>query len=232
MKLSLQKATLLKRYKRFLADILLQNGSETTIHVANTGAMTGCAEPGDTVWYSTSDNPKRKYPYSWELTHTQKGDFICVNTLTANKVVQEALEAGLIPELNGFSKLQPEVKYGQENSRIDFKLEYEKQPDCFVEVKSVTLLGGNAQGLFPDAVTKRGQKHLKELITVHKQGQQAVLLFLVMHTGIEKVTAAQHIDPVYSQLLTQANAAGVTVLVYNCDISEKSITINHSLSLS
>jgi sugar fermentation stimulation protein A len=136
----LQSATLIKRYKRFLADVVTPDGREMTLHCANTGAMTGCATPGDTVWYSTSDNPKRKYAHSWELTETRLGQWICVNTLRANQVVREALETDAIPELSAYSKLTTEVKYGTENSRIDLMLQADNRSDCYIEVKSVTLL--------------------------------------------------------------------------------------------
>ena len=137
---ALQPATLIKRYKRFLADVITPDGRELTLHCANTGAMTGCATPGDTVWYSTSDNLKRKYAHSWELTETQQHHWICVNTLRANQLVREAITQGRIPELSGYSKLTSEVKYGAENSRIDLMLQAENQPDCYIEVKSGTLL--------------------------------------------------------------------------------------------
>ena len=122
----LQQATLIKRYKRFLADVVTLSGEELTLHCPNTGAMTGCATPGDTVWYSTSDNPTRKYPHTWEITQTQNGEFICVNTLRANMVVKEALTNKTIAELTGYSTIKSEVKYGAERSRIDFML----QADC------------------------------------------------------------------------------------------------------
>ncbi len=153
---SLSCGILIKRYKRFLADILLPNGEQITLHCPNTGAMTGCATTGDTVWFSTSDNPKRKYAHTWELTQTQAGDFICVNTQRANQLVQEALEKRWIAELAEYQTVLPEQKYGSENSRIDFLLKADNQPDCFVEVKSTTLLTENGLGMFPDAKTERG----------------------------------------------------------------------------
>ncbi|MFT5758080.1 MAG: sugar fermentation stimulation protein A [Alteromonadaceae bacterium] len=229
MKIELQKATLIKRYKRFLADITLADGSETTLHVANTGAMSGCAIPGDQVWYSTSDNAKRKYPKSWELTYTQRHHFICVNTLRANQLVEEALNNGVIDELNGFNVLQREVKYGSENSRIDFLLKYPDQPDTYVEVKSVTLLDGD-KGFFPDAVTTRGQKHLRELITMVEQGYRAILCFAVLHTGIDNVQAAKHIDPKYAELLNEAKNNGVEIFAYKAEVS--AIDAIYQLNLS
>lgn len=223
----LQKATLVKRYKRFLADVVQSDGSMITIHCANTGAMTGCAEAGSTVWYTTSDNPKRKYPNSWELTETQQGDWICVNTARANGLVVEAILANRITQLQGYDQLDTEVPYGHENSRIDILLKSDSQPNCFIEVKSVTLLdefqGDKGQGYFPDAVTLRGQKHLRELADVAKNGNRAILFFAVLHSGIEKVAPALHIDANYSQLLKAAQEAGVEVLCYKASLSKHEI---------
>lgn len=238
MKLSVKPATLIKRYKRFLADIILTDDHTTTIHVANTGAMTGCATPEDTVWYSTSDNQKRKYPLSWELTQTQNNHFICVNTIRANQLAEEALLNGTITELQGFTELQREVKYGEENSRIDILLKYtdntisntNKETKAYIEVKSVTLLEDN-QGYFPDAVTIRGQKHLRELMTIVENGDRAILLFTVLHTGINSVKAAQHIDKKYADLLKQAIASGVEVLVYKAKISTESMLLSERINL-
>jgi sugar fermentation stimulation protein A len=213
MILQLQPAKLIKRYKRFLADIVLPNGEETTIHCANTGAMKGCAEPGDTVWYSTSTNTKRKYPFSWEINQTQNSHFICVNTLRANQLVEEALNKGLINELSDFDELKREVKYGSENSRIDFLASYNNAVDTYIEVKSVTLLD-NGHGYFPDAITTRGQKHLRELMDMVAQGHRAVLLFAVLHSGIHAISTASHIDPTYAKLLKEATAAGVEIIAY------------------
>lgn len=223
MNLVLEAGILIKRYKRFLADITLNDGSETTMHVANTGAMTGCATTGDSVWYSTSTNTKRKYPYSWELTQTKRNHFICVNTLRANELVEEAILNGTISELAQFETLQREVKYGEENSRIDFLLtdsnDNTNTRNTYIEVKSVTLLE-EEQGYFPDAKTIRGQKHLRELITIAQNGDRAVLLFAVLHTGINSVKVASHIDEAYAELLSQAIEMGVEILVYKAKISK------------
>lgn len=175
---SLSYGILLRRYNRFLADITLPNGKQTTIHCPNTGAMTGCANAGDIVWFSTSDNPKRKYAHTWELTQTQAGNFICVNTQRANQLVQEALENQWIHELYHYTEVLPEQKYGTENSRIDFLLKSNGLPDCFVEVKSTTLLTEKGVGMFPDAKTERGQKHLRELTMVAQQGSKSVIFLL------------------------------------------------------
>lgn len=219
----LQKATLIKRYKRFLADVILADASETTIYCANTGAMTGCAEPGDTVLYSISDNKKRKYQFTWEFTLTKQGHFICVNTGKANRIVEQAIAKEEIPELTGYQRCQAEVKYGSENSRIDFLLTDENKTDCYIEVKSCTLLDERYQegdGFFPDAVTTRGQKHLRELIEMKQQGYRSVLLFAVLHSGIKRVQAACFIDKKYAQLFEQAKQAGVEIICYFPDLKQ------------
>lgn len=227
----LKKATLIKRYKRFLADVILADGSETTLHIANTGAMTGCFEPNGTIWYSTSDNPKRKLPLSWELTQTQKNHSICVNTARANQLVEEAINTGKISELTGYKALKREVKYGSENSKVDFLLSNDDDK-CFVEVKSCTLLDeqfGDGQGFFPDTVTERGQKHLRELAEIAQSGDRAVLLFAVMHSGINRVSAAEHIDKKYAALLAEAIAVGVEVIAYKARFNESEIALEQAI---
>ncbi len=225
----LKPAILIKRYKRFLADITLEGGSETTVHVANTGAMTGCAEPEDTIFYSTSDNPKRKYPFSWELTQTRHQHMICVNTIRANQLVEEAIKKQCINELQGYHQLEREVKYGEENSKIDFYLSgHANKRNAYVEVKSVTLLK-DGQGYFPDAVSKRGQKHLRELICVAQTGDRAVLLFAVLHTGINSVMPAKHIDKDYAQLIIEAQQAGVEILAYKAQISPQGMHLQSAV---
>ena len=236
----LEPATLIKRYKRFLADITLPDDSERTIHCANTGAMTGCATPGNTVWYSTSDNAKRKYPNSWEISETDKGHRICVNTARANQLAVEAIENKTIVELLGYDALRTEVKYGSENSRIDILLEDSEKPPCYIEVKRVTLLdeqqtstkqetSTKGQGFFPDAVTTRGQKHLRELTEMAESGNRAVLLFTVLHSGIEKVSAAHHIYAKHPFLLNQSQDAGVEVLCYKAELSSTKIQLKQSV---
>lgn len=225
---TLQSATLIKRYKRFLADVVTPEGKELTLHCANTGAMTGCATPGDTVWYSTSDNPKRKYAHSWELTQTQTGFWICVNTIRANHLVKESIQTNIIPELMNYTGCASEVKYGSENSRIDFLLSSTDKPPCYIEVKSVTLLD-NKIGYFPDAVTERGQKHLRELQHIAQQGQRAVLLFAVLHSGINQVAVASHIDKKYATLLSEAQKHGVEIICYKAEISHSEIKLINKL---
>jgi sugar fermentation stimulation protein A len=220
MQLSLKASTLIKRYKRFLTDVSLADATQLTMHCANTGAMTGCAEPGDTVWYSTSNNLKRKYPNSWELNHTQNNDWICVNTIRANQLVEEAISTGMIKEFIGHRELKREVRYGAENSKIDFHLLDKNQKQTFIEVKSVTLLN-QGQGYFPDAVTTRGQKHLRELIAMVAEGHRAVLFFAVLHSGINSVKPAAYIDPLYAKLFNEAIEKGVEVIAYQASFSQK-----------
>ncbi|MBY6188333.1 DNA/RNA nuclease SfsA [Marinobacter hydrocarbonoclasticus] len=219
----LYSATLTKRYKRFLADIRLDDGTEMTLHCPNTGAMTGCAEPDWRVWYSDSGNPKRKYPCTWELVENHLGHRICVNTGRANGLAEEGIRAGLLPALKTFDSLRREVRYGSENSRIDLLLTGNDLISCYIEVKSVTLLGDDGQGYFPDAVTTRGQKHLRELMEVVRQGERAVLMFVVAHTGIDRVAPAEHIDPEYARLCREAAAAGVEFLALGCEMDETGI---------
>ena len=222
------QGTLIKRYKRFLADVKLADGSIVIAHCPNTGAMTGCAEPGWKVWLSPSTNPKRKLLYTWEVVLTDQNHWIGINTHKANELVKEAIQENKIAELIGYQNLQAEVKFGEEKSRIDFLLTDATKADCYVEVKSVTLLQNN-KGYFPDAKTLRGQKHLRELSAIANQGKRAVLFFCVQHTGIQSVQVAEHIDLDYAKELKQALSSGVQILCYGCEISPEKIFINQSL---
>ncbi len=234
----LQHARLIKRYKRFLADIRLQDGSEITIHCPNTGSMKNCQTPGSRIWFTDSANPKRKYPCTWQFIESIEEDqqhLIGVNTGLANKLVVEALLGKVIKPLDGYQNLRTEMPYGDQNSRIDiFLSDHEQdQADCYVEVKNVSLGLGGGWASFPDAVTTRGQKHLQELMHMRKQGFRSVLLFSVQHTGIDRVMPADDIDPEYGRLLREAAASGVEILAYGVDIDLKasSISINHQLEV-
>ncbi|MCL1141116.1 DNA/RNA nuclease SfsA [Shewanella gaetbuli] len=220
----LQKGRLIKRYKRFLTDLVLEDGTELTIHCPNTGSMKNCLYPGQTVWYSQSDNPKRKYPHTFEIMQTDAGHSIGINTGRANALAEEAIINGVIPELEGYDTLQREVKYGEENSRIDILLTSQEKPKCYIEIKSCTLLEHDT-GYFPDAVTTRGQKHLRELTQMVQQGHRAVLLFVVQHSGIFQVKPATHIDPQYADLLTLAVDQGVEILAYRTEITPQASKI-------
>jgi len=216
-----QTAILLARYKRFMADVRLADGQLLTLHCPNTGSMKNCIVTESACWYSTSDNPKRKYPHTLEVVTTPGGHLAGVNTARANRLVEQALLDGVIEELLGYPLIRREVVYGEEKSRVDFVLsESEDDPrDCYVEVKSVTLMDSEGQGLFPDAVSTRGSKHLRELMAMVQQGHRAVLLFCVQHSGIQWVEPADDIDPVYGATLRTAMAAGVEVIAYRARIN-------------
>ncbi|MCK3655167.1 sugar fermentation stimulation protein SfsA [Pasteurellaceae bacterium Macca] len=214
---TLSHGTLLRRYQRFLADVRLPSGEEITIHCPNTGAMTGCANEGDRVWFSTSTNSRRKYAHTWELTETKEGHFICVNTQRANQLVAEALEAGWIPELADYNEILPEQPFGLEKSRVDFLLK-KGEISCFMEVKSTTWLTEKGVGMFPDAKTLRGQKHLRELIEIVNVGQKAVMFFAILHTGIKDFDIAMKIDPKYAELYDSARLVGVQALAYCAEV--------------
>ena len=216
----LQEGVLLKRYKRFLADITNQEGEFITIHCPNTGSMINCQEPGSRIWYSDSENSKRKYACTWELVEVESKHIVGINTGLANKLVREAIASNRIEELTAYGSLRTEVAYGEQKSRIDLLLEgTAKDPDalCYVEVKNVSLGLGDGLGSFPDAVTTRGQKHLQELLHMHSLGHRAVLLFCVQHSGIQRITAADNIDPEYGRLLREVVSKGVEVIAYRAD---------------
>ncbi|WP_426118022.1 DNA/RNA nuclease SfsA [Pseudomonas sp. DSP3-2-2] len=227
----LEQGLLVVRYKRFLADIETASGELLTIHCPNTGSMFNCMMPGGRVWFSRSSDPKRKLPGTWEISETPQGRLACINTGRANHLVEEALRAGVISELNGFIGLKREVAYGQEKSRVDFRLDYPGGP-AFVEVKSVTLgFDGSPVAAFPDAVTLRGARHLRELASLARDGVRAVLLYCVNLTGVEAVRPAAEIDPGYAAALREAMAAGVEVLAYGIQLTSEEIFIDRPLQL-
>ncbi len=228
----LEEGRLLRRYKRFLADIETANGEALTIHCPNTGSMLNCMSEGCRVWFSRSDDPKRKLPGTWELGETPHGRLACLNTGRANALVEEALRAGIVTELAGFTGLRREVAYGSEGSRADFRLDYASGA-VMLEVKSVTLgFADSRVAAFPDAVTARGAKHLRELAALARQGARAVLLYCVNLSGVDAVRVAGEIDPVYAAALDEALAAGVEVLAYGADISPEGVWLNRRLRLA
>lgn len=215
----LQEATLLRRYKRFLADVEFPSGDVITVHCPNTGAMTGCAEPGSRVWLSVSTSKTRKYAHTWELVETAEG-LACIHSARANKVVREAFASGLIPGFECYPDIQTEVRYGQ-SSRIDLLLQG-ADSKVLVEVKSVTLCTAPGYGLFPDAVSERGRKHLLELQAARAdKNTRAVMFFCAFHNGIRSVSTAGHIDPRYRSALQQAQAAGVEMLAWRAEVSPR-----------
>jgi sugar fermentation stimulation protein A len=223
------EAKLVRRYKRFLADVELADQRVITVHCPNTGAMTGCADPGSRVWLSTSSVKTRKYAHTWELVETLDG-MACIHSAKANLVVRQAFEAGLIPGFERYPEIRSEVKYG-ENSRADLMLVGEHEC-AMVEVKSVTLCRAGGQGAFPDAVSARGTKHLQELARIRDECTRAVMMFCVFHEGVSSVCTAGDIDPRYREALIEAMASGVEVLAWQADISPQGVKLVRPLPFS
>ena len=225
----LQPATLIRRYKRFLADVRLHaTGEETTAHVANPGAMLGLHAAGSTVWLSRSASLTRKLPLSLEIVEAD-GGLVGVNTHLPNRLVEEALAAGAIPELTGYAGVRPEVKYG-EASRIDFLLQGEGRRPCWLEVKNCHLMRRPGLAEFPDCVAARSAKHLRELVAMREAGDRAVVLFTVQRTDCTTFKTCEDIDPAFSAGLERAADAGVEVLVYACHMSLDGIGLSHRIA--
>ena len=224
----LVKGTLVQRYKRFMADIVLETGDKITAHCANSGSMLGVTDEGAEVWVSLADNPKRKLKYTWELIRV--GDsLVGINTSLPNKLAQESIENGVVEELQGYANLRREVKYGKK-SRIDILLEDPVRPDCYVEVKNVTLRR-NKLAEFPDAVTARGTKHLGELANQVAAGDRGVMYYITQREDCDTFTVARDIDPAYAAALEKAVAAGVEVICYSCKLTPEGIQVISPLSL-
>lgn len=223
----LVEGRLVRRYKRFFADVELPGGQLVVAHCPNPGAMTGCARERARVWLSESDSPARRLRYTWELVEDEGGRLVCVNTARANPLVAEALAGGRVPELRGWGRTRREVRYG-ERSRVDFLLGRGARL-CYLEVKSVTLDLGRRVAGFPDSVTERGRRHLEELIGVARGGHRAVLLFAVNRTGARAVRPADDIDPRYGEALRRAAASGVELLAYASRLTTGAMTLSRPL---
>lgn len=221
----LLRGTLMRRYKRFLSDILLDSGEQIVAHCPNPGSMLGCAAPGSAVCVSEAASAKRKLRYTWELTRTISS-WVGVNPVRANNIAEEAIRAGSIRELCRFQHLQREVRLGP-GSRIDFLLQQDGV-EHYIEVKSVTLVE-NQVAMFPDAVTKRGVKHLKVLMQAPAGGKKASMLFLVQREDAECFAPATHIDHIYGETVAAARAAGVQILVYDCRVGPEGIFVRRHL---
>ncbi|MBW4961482.1 DNA/RNA nuclease SfsA [Sulfitobacter sp. CW3] len=223
-------ARLIRRYKRFLADCILEDGREVTAHCANPGSMMGLADPGMRIWLEPNDDPKRKLNYGWRLVDHENGHFTGVDTALPNRAVKAALMARQVPALAMYETVRPEVKYG-EKSRIDFLLTQPGLPDAYVEVKSATLSRTPSLVEFPDSVTARGAKHLAELAQMARAGHRAVLLYLVQRTDCTAFSVAGDIDPTYAAAFAAARAAGLETLVIGTHISPQQVTLGTELPL-
>lgn len=224
-------ARLTRRYKRFLADCVLEEGgAEITAHCANPGSMMGLADPGTRIWLEPNDDPKKKLKYGWRLVDHENGHFTGVDTSLPNRALKSALQIGAIAPLAAYETVRPEVKYGQK-SRIDFLLQDTDLPDAYVEVKSVTLSRQQGLAEFPDSVTARGAKHLAELATMAAQGHRAVMLYLVQRTDCTALSLAEDLDPDYASAYRAARAAGVETLCFDTDISPIGIEIRRPLEV-
>lgn len=223
--------TLIKRYKRFLADVKLDNGEIVTAHCANSGSMLTLKKEGSDVWLSPAVNPKAKLDYKWEIIKAE-GTLVGINTSLPNHLVEEAILDGTISELQGYKNLRREMKYGK-NSRIDlFLSDHEAgQPDCYVEVKSVTLSREKNIGEFPDSVTSRGTKHLSELTDMVSEGYRSVMLYLAQRHDLDSFKVASDIDPVYADALKVAKDNGVEAYCYICEITPTAINVDRNIPI-
>ncbi|MBA1338427.1 MAG: sugar fermentation stimulation protein A [Pelagibacterales bacterium] len=221
----LLQGTLIKRYKRFFVDISYNN-KVITGHCPNTGSMMGLLNKGNKVWFSRTNDPKRKLKYTLQIIEKNKKK-IGINTLITNKIVREALDQKKITKLNKFNNIKNEVKFN-ENTRFDFFLNNKKQK-CFLEVKNVTLLRNKKIAEFPDAITSRGTKHLNELIKAKKKGYEAYMLYLIQIEGCDSFKISNDIDPEYKKVFDKALKNGVKILCYDCKLSNEGIKLNKQI---
>jgi len=219
---------LIRRYKRFLADVALSDGRIVTAHTPNTGSMAGLLHPGSRVWLRDSGNPKRKYPLSWTMVEARPGVLVGIDTAMANRLVREAIENGTITTLRGYRRIRGEVPYGEERSRIDLLLEQGPKARCYVEVKNVTLVE-NGTAFFPDAVTERGRKHLRELAGRVAAGERGVICFCVQRHDADRLRPADHIDPAYGRTLREVVAQGVEAIAWQAEVTTASLQLTTEL---
>ncbi|WP_299151714.1 DNA/RNA nuclease SfsA [uncultured Tateyamaria sp.] len=223
-------ATLIRRYKRFLADCTLADGREVVAHCANPGSMMGLAVPGAKIWLEPNDDPRKKLKFGWRLVEHENGHFTGVDTSVPNRALKAAFEAGVVPGFGGYTTVRPEQKYG-ENSRVDFLLQGTGLPDAYVEVKSVTLSRTPGLAEFPDSVTARGAKHLDALADMVRAGHRAVMLYLVQRTDCDRFALAADIDPTYATRYAQASGAGVETLCLGTHIDPKGVCVAGPVSV-
>lgn len=222
----LLRGTLLRRYKRFMADVELDEGTVITTHCPNSGRMLSCSEPGRTVHMSISGRPGRKFPYTWEMIEMPES-LVVVNTMRANQIARSAIEQDLIPELSGYSSIRQEVRIG-DHSRIDLLLTGQGRAPCLIEVKSSTLVE-QGTAMFPDAVTERGLKHVRELELMCRKGYRSVMLFIIQRMDACSFIPAAHIDPAYATGLQTAHKEGIEVLAYDTVIDLSGIALGRNI---
>lgn len=219
----LLSGTLIRRYQRFFADVRLDDGGTVTAHCPNTGSMLGCQTPGARVWLSRAANPARKLAYTWELVEAAPGVLVGIHTGRSNRLVEEAIRAGRFAPLAGYSGLRREVTCGE--SRIDLVLAAPGRPDCYVEVKNVTAAVDDGIALFPDAVSRRGEKHLRDLARLVGQGHRAAIFFCIQREDVQELRPADAIDPAYGRALREVMAAGVEAYACRAHVSTDAITL-------
>lgn len=224
------RGTLVRRYKRFLADVVLEDGSETTVHCPNTGSMLGCRTPGSAVWLLPASNPARKYRLGWELVEADPAVLVGINTGRSNALVAEALDRGMIPELAAYGSVRREVKVPGTRSRIDFLLSgHPQDPDCFLEVKNVTAAVSGDNAFFPDAVSSRATRHVDELAALVSRGQRGAMCFCVQRADVNRVRPADGIDPAYGKALRRAVLAGVEVYALRAEVTPTNVRLEHRI---
>ena len=227
---TLLRGRLIKRYKRFMADVILDSGETITAHCANTGAMLGVQEADSEVWLSPARHPDRKLKFTWELIRIG-GGLVGINTAHPNKIVAEAIEGGKISELTGYDTLRREVKYGK-NSRVDILLSQDGKPDCYVEIKNVHLMRVAGVAEFPDSVSSRAAKHQGELADMVKQGARAVIFYLCQREDCDNFRLAADIDPDYAAAAKAARETGVEAMCYACTLTPEAIAVSRRLAIS
>ncbi len=225
----LVKAKFIKRYKRFFSDHILEDGQKVVAHCANTGAMLGLNEEGITTWLLRNNDPNRKLKWSWELCQNNS-TFIGVNTHNPNKIIEEALNKNMIPQLENFISFKREVRYG-DNSKIDFLINYSNKPDCYLEIKNVHLSRKKNIAEFPDSITSRGKKHMSELSKMKKKGYRAVILYLIQRNDCKHFKIAEDIDIEYYKEFNKALKLGVEVICIDTILNEKEISIGKQINL-
>lgn len=224
---------LLRRYKRFLADVRLDDGTCITAHCPNTGAMLGCQAGDARVWLSVSERPGRKYRHTWELVEVAPDNLVGIHTGRSNGLVREALASGLLPELSGYGAVRPEVRLAEQGSRIDFLLEgHASAPRCFLEVKNVTAAVEDGVALFPDAVSRRGTRHMQHLAACCRAGDRAALVYCVQRADVSEVRPADGIDPAYGDALREAMDAGVEVYALGATVTPDAVVLQRRLRVA